>query len=87
MFVWGFGILGKGIRCQQSEEPTEIPSTVFGKTAFNADTTVESIDCGIETLAAITSAGDLYLWGKNEFGQLGLGHTDDQYYPLCVSTN
>lgn len=83
--MWGFGILGKGIDCQHSEEPTEIPLTLMGKTVFSSNTSVESIDCGLETLAAITNVGDLYMWGKNHYGQLGLGHIMDQYYPLNVS--
>ena len=28
--------------------------------------------------------GSLYSWGENEFGQLGLGHTDDQNTPQKI---
>lgn len=37
-------------------------------------------------MAAITTDGNLYTWGKNKWGQLGLGHTKDQYFPLQVSS-
>lgn len=36
-------------------------------------------------MAAITTDGNLYTWGKNKWGQLGLGHTKDQYFPLQVN--
>lgn len=85
IFVWGFGILGRGAKFTQSEEPSPIPPTLFGFNEYHPDIVVESIDCGVTTLAAINNVGDLYLWGKNSYGQLGLGHKEDQYYPLKVS--
>lgn len=36
-------------------------------------------------LAALTNLGDLYMWGCNKFGSLGLGHSKDQYFPLKVT--
>lgn len=85
VYVWGFGILGKGIECNHSEIPSVIPCTLFGQNQFNPHVKVTSINCGVTTLAAITNIGDLYIWGKNSAGQLGLGHNLDQYYPLKVS--
>lgn len=35
-------------------------------------------------LAALTNTGDLYMWGCNKFGSLGLGDLKDQYFPLKV---
>lgn len=32
-----------------------------------------------------TNAG-LYAWGRNDYGQLGLGHTDDRYCPVQIGT-
>lgn len=43
------------------------------------------IYCGISQLAALTNAGDLYMWGGNKFGSLGLGDMKDQFFPLKVS--
>lgn len=38
-------------------------------------------------LAAVTNSGDLYMWGCNKFGCLGLGHEKDQFFPLRVSND
>lgn len=35
-------------------------------------------------LAALTNTGDMYMWGCNKFGSLGLGDCKDQYFPLKV---
>ncbi|KHJ47571.1 regulator of condensation [Trichuris suis] len=31
--------------------------------------------------------GELYMWGRNKFGNLGLGHARYQYFPFKVSVN
>jgi len=36
------------------------------------------IDAGFEHSTAIDKYGNFWVWGSNEFGQLGLG---EQYYP------
>lgn len=85
MFIWGYGILGLGPSVDHRTEPTLIPSTLFGRNEFNADSRVTSIYSGISHMAAITNQNDLYAWGKNKFGCLGLGHENDQYFPFKVS--
>ncbi|XP_065218317.1 RCC1-like G exchanging factor-like protein [Planococcus citri] len=85
VFVWGFGILGKGPDLKQSIIPQQIPETLFGLNQFNSDVFVESIHCGINTLAAINNKNELYMWGKNQYGQLGIGHENHQYFPFRVA--
>jgi alpha-tubulin suppressor-like RCC1 family protein len=43
-----------------------------------------SIACGAGFTLAVNSLGELYSWGKNDFGQLGLGSTADEYSPQKV---
>jgi alpha-tubulin suppressor-like RCC1 family protein len=43
--------------------------------------TVSDAMCGDGHVVALTSAGELYTWGKNSFGQLGNGHVKDQLLP------
>ena len=42
--------------------------------------------CGDRFTLALTSAGELWAWGHNLFGQLGLGHTLQQTSPVRVGS-
>ncbi|XP_011170411.1 RCC1-like G exchanging factor-like protein [Solenopsis invicta] len=85
VYVWGYGILGLGPQVQKVLKPTMIPPTLFGNNIYNRNVKVTNIYCGISQLAALTNIGDLYMWGCNKFGSLGLGHTKDQFFPLRVA--
>lgn len=86
VFVWGYGILGKGPVVDQSAEPTAIPLVLFGCNEFNPEGKVKSIYAGLSQFAAVTKNGDLYVWGRNRFGSLGLGHLNNQFFPIKVRT-
>lgn len=81
VFVWGFGILGVGPNVEHSAKPTLIPPTLFGRNPFNPTNRVTSINCGLNNLCAINLENDLFMWGRNKFGCLGLGHDKDQFFP------
>ncbi|XP_001604296.2 RCC1-like G exchanging factor-like protein isoform X1 [Nasonia vitripennis] len=85
VYVWGFGILGLGPQVQKVLKPTLVPKTLFGINPYEPDTKVVKIFCGISQLGAITNAGHLYMWGRNQYGGLGLGNYKDQFFPLRVS--
>ncbi|XP_029678049.1 RCC1-like G exchanging factor-like protein [Formica exsecta] len=85
VYVWGYGILGLGPQVQKILKPTMIPPTLFGNNVYNRDIKITKIYCGISQLAALTNSGDLYMWGNNKFGSLGLGHIKDQFFPLRVA--
>ncbi|CAG9816997.1 unnamed protein product [Phaedon cochleariae] len=74
VFSWGYGLLGAGPEAQQSKVPIHIPSTLFGKNHFQVDSKVVKVKCGLYNAAAITNFGDLYMWGRNKYGCLGLGN-------------
>lgn len=82
VFIWGYGILGLGPNVDQSSHPKQIPATLFGRNEFNPNSRVKSLSCGISHMAAITHDHDLYMWGHNKFGCLGLGHKNDQMFPF-----
>ncbi|XP_026738731.1 RCC1-like G exchanging factor-like protein [Trichoplusia ni] len=84
-FVWGYGLLGLGPNVQTCPKPKQIPPALFGRNEFNPNCSVKKVACGIGHLAAITNNGDLYMWGRNRQGCLGLGHLKDQYFPLKVA--
>ncbi|XP_060768745.1 RCC1-like G exchanging factor-like protein [Neoarius graeffei] len=85
VFVWGYGILGKGPNLAESEIPEKVPATLFGKSEFNPTVKVSQIRCGLSHFAAITDRGELFVWGKNVRGCLGIGKRDDQYFPWRVT--
>lgn len=87
VYVWGFGILGKGPNVSQSSTPTMIPESLFGMNVYNPDTKVDQIYTSLSHFAAVSNKGDLYMWGKNRSGCLGFQHAKDQYFPLQVNMN
>ncbi|CAG2105631.1 unnamed protein product [Medioppia subpectinata] len=84
VYVWGYGILGMGPKVDHLKTPTLLPMPLFGANEFNPDVKVVRVEGSFNHLAAITNKGDLYMWGKNTDGCLGLGHRADQYFPFRV---
>ncbi|XP_035135520.2 RCC1-like G exchanging factor-like protein isoform X3 [Callithrix jacchus] len=85
VFVWGYGILGKGPNLVETAIPEMIPPTLFGLTEFNPEVRVSRIRCGLSHFAALTNKGELFVWGKNIRGCLGIGRLEDQYFPWRVT--
>lgn len=81
VFVWGFGLLGLGPQVDYVKKPQIIPPTLFGRNPFNPQSRVISINCGMSHMTAINSDNDLFTWGRNKYGCLGLGHEKDQFFP------
>ncbi|XP_056675692.1 RCC1-like G exchanging factor-like protein isoform X3 [Monodelphis domestica] len=85
VFVWGYGILGKGPNLMETALPELIPPTLFGLSDFSPDVRVARIFCGLSQFATLTNKGELFVWGKNIRGCLGIGRLDDQYFPWRVT--
>ncbi|CAN9501049.1 unnamed protein product [Ophioblennius macclurei] len=85
VFVWGYGILGKGPALSESSAPSLIPPSLFGRCDFNPSVRVKKIRCGLYHFAAITDGDELFVWGKNTRGVLGIGKRDDQFFPWRVT--
>ena len=43
------------------------------------------IGCGASYSAAVTVTGELFTWGKGNYGRLGHGNTEDQNVPMLVT--
>ena len=54
VFVWGYGILGKGPKLSESRYPERIPAILFGRTELKPDVMVTQVHCGLHHFAAIT---------------------------------
>lgn len=50
------------------------------------DYVVEDVAVGAEHTLALTSCGDVWGWGSNSDGQLGLGHVVAIKIPQLIST-
>ncbi|XP_063198086.1 RCC1-like G exchanging factor-like protein isoform X2 [Chroicocephalus ridibundus] len=85
VFVWGYGILGKGPNLIETAVPEMIPPSLFGWSDFNPDIRVAHVRCGLSQFAALTNRGELFVWGKNLRGCLGTGRIEDQYFPWRVT--
>lgn len=55
VFVWGYGILGKGPTFLESAVPEMIPPTLFGQNDYNTTIKVLKIFSGLGHFAALTS--------------------------------
>ncbi|XP_037960863.1 RCC1-like G exchanging factor-like protein [Teleopsis dalmanni] len=87
VYTWGYGILGFGPYVEQTSKPQHLLPPLFGRNDFSNETHVVSIGCGVFHMGAINSDGDLFMWGKNRFGHLGLGHKKDQFFPFKTAIN
>uniref|UniRef100_A0A182J0Z2 RCC1-like domain-containing protein n=1 Tax=Anopheles atroparvus TaxID=41427 RepID=A0A182J0Z2_ANOAO len=87
VFSWGYGILGFGPEVQHRPTPTLILPSLFGRNAFSPNVRVLALSCGITHSAAVNDQHDLYTWGHNRYACLGLGHKNDQFFPLKVALN
>merc|ERR1712110_979026 len=85
LFVWGFGILGKGPNLERSSTPTQIPTIPFGGNEFSPNVYIDKIYCGLWSNGALNSNGELLICGKNRNSSLRLGNKQDQFFPLRVS--
>lgn len=85
VFVWGYGILGKGPNLTETAVPEMIPPSLFGWSDFSSDVRVARVRCGLSHFAALTNRGELFVWGKNLRGCLGIGRMEDQYFPWRVT--
>ncbi|XP_071496413.1 E3 ubiquitin-protein ligase HERC2-like [Diadema antillarum] len=84
VYAWGNGEggrLGLGNTSAQ-EDPTLIQAGLPSKTSGQH---VVQIACGSTYSAAITSNGEVYTWGRGNYGRLGHGNSDDQLTPKLVA--
>uniref|UniRef100_H0V6J8 HECT-type E3 ubiquitin transferase n=1 Tax=Cavia porcellus TaxID=10141 RepID=H0V6J8_CAVPO len=64
-------------RARNHNRPQQIP--------ILAGVVIEDVAVGAEHTLALASTGDVYAWGSNSEGQLGLGHTNHVREPTLVT--
>ncbi|WP_415331908.1 RCC1 domain-containing protein, partial [Clostridium perfringens] len=85
LYIWGrndFGQLGNGTTTRSGT-----PIKVNGNGAIGTSTKIVSVSAGADSISAIDSEGNLYTWGRNDYGQLGNGTTTHSIKPIKVNGN
>ncbi len=75
-----------------SEETSEAESPEYEVDITCAEpqkvmSSVQSVSCGDNYIAAVKNDGNLYVWGQNELAQLGTGNTENVDKPVKVLGN
>ena len=90
LFSWGSGALlgqgkynsgkggGGGGSASNTDENTPQPIQALKKQR------VKKISCGWNFTVALSHSGELFSWGENEHGQLGLGDLKNRFLPVMV---
>ncbi len=84
VFTWGDnnnGQLGDGTKIYKYT-PTDITSQFV----LGAGEKITQIELGEYHSSAITSSGRLFMWGKNDYGQLGDGSTTERLVPTEITS-
>ncbi|MFN4882014.1 MAG: PKD domain-containing protein [Bacteroidota bacterium] len=85
IYVWGrdyYGEAGQGV----SGEYYLVARKVRNQTNLGYLSNIKSIAAGTNFCLALDSAGFIWAWGKNNFGQLGQGNTNDTNLPVKVKS-
>ncbi|KAG0443544.1 hypothetical protein HPB47_014798, partial [Ixodes persulcatus] len=82
---------GGNLRHPSGPAPSTSPATQGHLTPTEFDIsgvrgTIAQIACGSNHAAIVTKEGQVYTWGRNTEGQLGLGHRKDQKSPQLVAS-
>ena len=85
LYMWGRNYYGQlGV---YSNADSKIPIKVNNSSSTLPEKSVKYIALGYYHSAAITKDGSLYMWGRNNYGQLGDGTTTDRYTPVKIMDN
>ena len=83
LFSWGcndHGQLGLGNTTEYNTPQQINHNHFYGRT-------IQSIHTGRSYTLALSTDGSLFAWGYNIYGQLGLGHTNNQHTPQQINPN
>lgn len=60
-----------------------VARTLFTQIPFFEGTDISAVACGDHHSAAVSSTGELFLWGQGLYGQLGHGSFTDAQTPIA----
>jgi alpha-tubulin suppressor-like RCC1 family protein len=79
LYTWGQGVLGQ--LGHGDEKPQNQPRLIVSFLGTN----VKSVSCGNQHTAVLLESGEVYSFGRGNFGQLGLGSL--QVIPFSFSVD
>ena len=81
-------VFGNNYACdfgiKSSNEFVDFDAHVTIPTVLMIDPNIKSISCGYKNILILKNNGDLYVCGVNNYGQLGLGHTNNVCKPTLL---
>jgi hypothetical protein len=77
---WGWNVFG-----QLGDGTTTNRSTPVAVSGLPAGVTITQVSTGNSHTCAVSSAGAVYCWGNNDYGQLGDTSTTDRTTPVAVT--
>ena len=83
LFIWGYnnyGQLGDGTTLEK-----HVPTAIMNQFNLAVGETITFVSLGGIHSLAVTSEGRIFTWGRNEYGQLGDGTTEDKTYPTDIT--
>ncbi|KAJ4951449.1 hypothetical protein NE237_028281 [Protea cynaroides] len=78
VYSWGWGDFGRLGHGNSSDLFTPLPVKALHGVR------IKQIACGDSHCLAVTMEGEVQSWGRNQNGQLGLGHTEDSLVPQKI---
>ncbi len=81
LYCWGDDLDGRLIGQTSSTGYFKTPKLVGNRTNW------VDVEAGFNHICAINNRNELYCWGKNDFGQLGINSTQDKGRPQKVGNN
>ena len=77
VYGWGHNTYGQLGRNFNSEEFLYLKPHIIGLT----EDIIVDISCGVQHALVLTSNGNIYGWGDNQYGQVGLGQGSEAFIP------
>ena len=80
-------LLNRALRLSAAPLLVSLLATCSGSTDPGATVAFATVSAGMSHTCGVTTTGRVYCWGRNQFGQLGDGTTDDSPVPTRVQTD
>jgi len=84
LFTWGYNYHGQ--LGDNTTTDRDTPTDITSQFDLNGEETMISVSLGAYHSAALSSEGRLFVWGWNNYGQLGNGTTTDQMTPTNITS-